>query len=92
MFARLESIISTKELCDSLIGSDFEDPRWWRQSWVPFLDNGGGDHLCLDLKAEDGGTPGQVLAFYHDYASRPIQFDSFAAWLTGLVESMESGS
>jgi cell wall assembly regulator SMI1 len=91
MFSSLEDIARVKELMDDLIGSDFKDPRWWRRSWVPFLENGAGDHLCLDLTAEDGGTPGQVLTFYHDWDSRPIRFPSMEAWLADLVESMESG-
>jgi cell wall assembly regulator SMI1 len=92
MFSSLEDIAHIKELMDGMIGFDFEDPRWWRRSWVPFLENGGGDHLCLDLAAEDGGTPGQVLTFWHDDPDRPVRFPSFETWLVDLVESMESGS
>src|ERR1051326_3495202 len=38
MFSSLEDIARHKELLDDLIGSDFEDLRWWRRSWVPFLE------------------------------------------------------
>jgi cell wall assembly regulator SMI1 len=75
-----------------MIGSDFEDPRWWRGGWVPFLGNGGGDYLCLDVAAEDGGAPGQLVAFWHDRENRPIEFESFEAWLRELAESMEAGT
>ena len=92
MFSSLEDIAHHKELLDDLIGSDFEDPRWWRRSWVPFLENGAGDHLCVDLAAEDGGTPGQVLMCYHDWERRPVRSPSLEAWLADLVASMESGS
>jgi cell wall assembly regulator SMI1 len=91
MFSSLEDIARQKELLDDLIGSDFDDPRWWR-SWVPFLENGAGDHLCLDLAAEDGGIPGQMLMFYHDWGHRPIRFPSLEAWLADLVESMANGT
>jgi cell wall assembly regulator SMI1 len=90
MFSSLEDIAGGKELLDGMIGSDFEDPRWWRRGWVPFLAHGGGDHLCLDLPAEDGGTPGQVLTFYHDDSRRPVRCLSLEAWLEDLVVSMES--
>ena len=40
MFASLENAAQSKELLDNMIGSDFEDPRFWRRSWVPFLENG----------------------------------------------------
>jgi cell wall assembly regulator SMI1 len=92
MFSTLEDITSSKDLFDGMIGSDFEDPKWWRRSWVPFLNNGGGDHLCIDLAAEDGGTPGQLLVFYHDWDNRKPKYPSFDAWLTHLVESAESGT
>src|SRR5947208_15922985 len=48
MFTPLEDVISTKEMLDGMIGTDFEEPNWWSRGWVPFLNNGGGDHLCLD--------------------------------------------
>jgi cell wall assembly regulator SMI1 len=92
MFSSLEDIARTKELLDGMIGSDFEDPRWWRRGWVPFLENGSGDHLCVDLSAEDGGTPGQVRMFYHDWDHRPIRYTSLEVWLTNLVEAMEGGT
>jgi cell wall assembly regulator SMI1 len=92
MFSPLDDIVSSKELLDGMIGEDFDDPKWWRRSWVPFLPNGGGDHLCIDLTAEDGGTPGQVRIFYHDDPSRKITHPSFEAWLHDLVHSMEAGT
>jgi cell wall assembly regulator SMI1 len=91
MFSPLADITDTKDTLDGMIGFDFEDPKWWRRSWIPFLNNGGGDHWCLDLTAEDGGTPGQILVFYHDDATRQAKHPSFNAWLFDLVASMESG-
>lgn len=31
MFTPLEDLAETKELLDGMIGSDFEDERWWRR-------------------------------------------------------------
>jgi cell wall assembly regulator SMI1 len=92
MFSSLEDAARSKELMDDMIGADFDDPRWWRRGWVPFLENGAGDHLCADVAAEDGGTPGQVLMFYHDWEYRPVRSPSMEAWLADLVAAMESGS
>jgi predicted DNA-binding WGR domain protein/cell wall assembly regulator SMI1 len=92
MFSRLEDLSDSKEMLDGMIGFDFEDPKWWRRGWVPFLSNGGGDHLCLDLTAEDGGAPGQLLTFYHDSEERTVDYPSLQAWLTELVGSMENGT
>jgi cell wall assembly regulator SMI1 len=91
-FSTLADVAEWKDLLDSMIGSDFEDPRYWRRGWVPFLHNGGGSHLCLDLLAEDGGQPGQLVAFWKADEDRPIEFRSLEAWLTDLVGSMERGT
>ena len=92
MFSSLEEIAETKEILDGMIGYDFDDPRYWRRSWVPFLHNGGGSHLCLDLAAEDGGQPGQLVAFWKADEDRLAEFASLEAWLMGLVTSMEDGT
>jgi cell wall assembly regulator SMI1 len=92
MFMPLEGIASIKETLDGMIGTDFDAPEWWRQGWVPFLENGGGDLLCVDLSAEDGGAPGQLRAFWHADKDRPVEYPGLEAWLTALLESMENGS
>ncbi|MEZ6035584.1 MAG: SMI1/KNR4 family protein [Planctomycetaceae bacterium] len=92
MFASLNDVSETKDMLDGMIGYDFEDPKWWRRGWVPFLANGSGDHLCVDLAAEDGGNPGQLIAFWHDDEERDIEYPSLADWLRELVESMENGT
>jgi cell wall assembly regulator SMI1 len=93
MFSPLEDVLHFKRLLDGMIGSDFfEDPSWWRRGWVPFLYNGGGDHLCLDLTAEGGGTAGQLITFWHDWDRRVARFASVESWLKALVESMENGT
>jgi cell wall assembly regulator SMI1 len=90
-FMRLEDIARVKQMLDGMIGYDFDDPRYWRRGWVPFLHNGGGSYLCLDFAAEDGGQPGQLIGFWKGDEDRPVEFPSVEAWLADLVESMESG-
>jgi cell wall assembly regulator SMI1 len=85
MFSSLDEIAETKADLDSMIRHDFDDPRWWRTSWIPFLANGGGDHLCLDLAAEDGGVPGQLISSWHDWEERTIEFASLTDWLIFLL-------
>jgi cell wall assembly regulator SMI1 len=91
-FSTLEEIASVKELLDGMIGYDFDEPRWWRRGWVPFLHNGGGSHLCVDVAAEDGGRPGQLVAFWKADKDRPVEYPSIEAWLAELVASMEDES
>jgi len=92
MFCPLDEVAETKAMLDGMIGFDFEDPRWWREGWIPFLANGGGDYLCLDVAAEDGGTPGQLVAFWHDLDKRWVEYGSIDDWLFKLVESMNDGT
>ncbi|MEM8672009.1 MAG: SMI1/KNR4 family protein [Planctomycetota bacterium] len=92
MFTPLNDVAEIKDTLDGMIGNDFEDPEWWRRGWVPFLASGSGDHLCIDLVAEDGGTPGQLISFWHDDEERDVEFPSLADWLSDLVQSMEDGT
>ena len=85
MFVPLEAVAETKEPLDGMIGFDFEDERWWRRGWIPFLSNGGGDHLCLDTDGEGGGKPGQLIAFWHDWEDRAVEWPTFDAWLGQLA-------
>ena len=90
-FMNLQDIAEAKELLDDMIDSDFDDPRYWRRGWVPFLHNGGGSYLCVDLRAEDGGSPGQLIGFWKADKDRPIEHPSFEAWLNSLADTMERG-
>ena len=90
-FMPLEDIARVKDMLDGMIGFDFDDPKYWRRGWVPFLHNGGGSYLCLDLVAEDGGQPGQLIGFWKRDEDRPVEFPSVEAWLADLVAAMEAG-
>jgi cell wall assembly regulator SMI1 len=90
-FMMLEYIASAKNMLDGMIETDFDAPEYWRRGWVPFLHNGGGSYLCLDLTAEDGGQPGQLIGFWKRDRDRPVEFPSVEAWLADLVDSMEAG-
>jgi cell wall assembly regulator SMI1 len=91
-FCALEDVAETKAMFDGMIGMDFENPRYWRRAWIPFLHNGGGSYLCLDLAAEEGGESGQLIAFWKQDQDRPVEFASMEAWLQALVASMEDGT
>ena len=85
MFSSLAEITSTKDILDGMIGTDFDDPAWWQTSWVPFLSNGAGDHLCLDTKTNE------LIAFWHDWDDRSSEFPSMQMWLEELVREAQSG-
>ena len=85
MFSSLEEIAETKELLDGMIGYGFDRPEWWRLGWIPFLSNGGGSYLCVDVVAEDGGQPGQLVEFWKADEDRSVECPSMQAWMTALV-------
>lgn len=87
----LQDIADAKALLDDMIDSDFDDPRYWRRDWVPFLHNGGGSYLCVDVRAEDGGTPGHLIGFWKANKDRPVEHPSVEAWLNSLANTMERG-
>jgi cell wall assembly regulator SMI1 len=89
MFMPLARVIESKEICDGMIGLDFEDPSWWRRGWIPFLEDGGGNNLCLDLTAENGGKPGQLIEFWHADADRPIEYPDFDLWLYHVAAGID---
>ena len=41
---------------------------------------------------EDGGEPGQLVAFWHDWEVRSVKSPSFEVWLRQLADSMEDGT
>jgi cell wall assembly regulator SMI1 len=74
-----------------LDAGEFPEANWWSKSWLPFLDSGDGDHLCVDLDGAFAGMPGQVLSFYHDWECRNIEYPSMEKWLEAFVPSVEAG-
>jgi predicted DNA-binding WGR domain protein/cell wall assembly regulator SMI1 len=81
-----------KGLNQLLDAGEFDHPTWWRKDWIPFLANGSGDFLCVDLGGTFNGVPGQVLEYWHDYGDRTVLYPSFEAWLTVSVETLEAGA
>jgi cell wall assembly regulator SMI1 len=64
-----------------LRGGEFSRANWWHPAWIPFLDNGGGNHYCLDLAGSFTGRVGQIIEFRHDHPARTILAPSLSAWL-----------
>lgn len=91
-FMSVADILEARSDLNALLDAgDFERANWWSKQWVPFLDNGGGDLLVIDLEGSFGGKPGQILEFWHDETWRTIVHASFEAWLGAFVASLEAG-
>jgi cell wall assembly regulator SMI1 len=92
MFLDLDGVGEAHEVnTEMLLSGDFSKPNWWSARWFPFLDNGAGDLVCVDLEGTFTGKVGQVLEFNHDWEARTILFPSLDAWLAAFVVSLEHG-
>lgn len=80
-----ESMRINREL---LADGDFV-PNWWRPGWVPFLENGGGDHVCVDLEGTFTGQAGQIMEHWHDGEARTVLFPDLGSWLAAVVRGYE---
>ena len=74
--ARLDEVLFSGDV----LGADA-----WRETWLPFLTNGAGDCVCLDL------ATGRVLRHWHDSVARPVLAESIREWLTHVVSELEAG-
>lgn len=65
--------------------------EWWRLGWIPFCGDGGGNHLCVDMDPDKGGTPGQVLTMWHDDATRVFVTPSLTEFIELIANRAEKG-
>lgn len=82
---------SWRELTGMQEHGEWEQPQWWSRGWVPFLHNGAGSHLCVDLLGSFTGKPGQVIEFWAKFPDRPIVAPDMETWLGHFVQSLEQG-
>lgn len=83
-----ESMRINREL---LADGDFVE-NWWRPDWVPFLENGGGDHVCVDLEGTFTGQAGQLMEHWHDGEARSVLFPDLPSWLAAVVRAYEEAA
>ena len=88
----LDDVVSCmRAMNERLAAGELDLPGWWSPTWIPFLHNGAGDHICIDTGGCFGGRPGQVLEFWHDMESRTIVGPDAATWLAAVTASFEAG-
>lgn len=66
-------------------------PFWWSRSWIPIMQNGGGDYLSVDLAPADGGQRGQIISYYHDEMFRSLVARGLDVLLDDLAVRLASG-
>lgn len=59
--------------------------------WVPFLHDGGGNHVALDLGPDVAGGPGQVMTTGRDEEHRYVLASSVEGFLREYLRRLETG-
>jgi cell wall assembly regulator SMI1 len=91
-FSSLADMAAAMRINRELLADGDFVPNWWRPTWLPFLTNGGGDHLCLDPEGTFTGQPGQLIEHWHDGEARTVLFPTLTAWLAALVTTYETAT
>lgn len=87
-FMTLPQVVETKKALDDVASFDqWERDSWW-PNWIPFLDNGGGDFLCFDLRGFKTGNSSQLLWFDHETHQHEVIHDNLEAFLADLHRRM----
>ena len=88
----LQRAIGHQEMMNELLEQgSFKTRSWWRTTWLPILDKGTGDAICWDPRDSFGGTPDQVIEFWHTDHDRTVLAPSFDGFLTAYVDSLDAG-
>ena len=62
--------------------------NWWNPLWLPITYDGHGNHYCLDLDPNSGGTYGQIIRMWHDEVERSLEATSFKKWITNYKNDL----
>ncbi|CAM5708072.1 hypothetical protein MAUB1S_05191 [Mycolicibacterium aubagnense] len=97
----VDAIIDAVEMMRELLHGEpgWIEQTWWNEDWVPFLDNTGGNYLCVDLTGDSRtlqrngkpyqGIPGQLIYFDHEAEWRTVEAPSLQTWLTALADIID---
>lgn len=89
MFVSLEEALETCNDYSEMIGVDFEIENWWNEKWIPIFHNGGGDHICYDLKGLFTGNQGQMIEFWQADPDRNVIAPNLSSFLAKVNEYYE---
>jgi cell wall assembly regulator SMI1 len=64
----------------------------WSSGWVPITDDGGGNHLGIDLDPGENGQSGQVIMFGRDEDAYCVLAGSWGQFLSDLADELEAGN
>ena len=67
-------------------------PTWWHQCWIPIGCDRAGNHCCLDVIPEPGGSVGQVIDRDHEAGPSRLLASSFLDVLSTFASDLEAGA
>ena len=86
MFASSASMLATMREMNELAKFGDITPESWSKAWLPFMDDGGGDLSCLDLKT------GRVVSRNHETQEVRQTHASLEEWLKELVAELSTNN
>jgi cell wall assembly regulator SMI1 len=86
-FVESWNLMSTDEIIAARKDLEAEKGRGWKKAWVPILDDGQDDYVCLDLGQE--GHP--VREVWRGRKQHPPVAPALAAWVAELLREFEAG-
>jgi cell wall assembly regulator SMI1 len=88
-----EALLNRDELNDLATSEQVEDQfkikNWWRVSWIPIFENGGGDYLCYDTEGTFTGKPNQIVDYYHGENYRRVVSPNLTDFLEAIVNVVD---
>lgn len=67
------------------------DNTWWNKNWLPFTNDGRGNHTCIDFSPTMTGNYGQIIEIWHDDPERKILYPCFSKWFIEKVQTLIKG-
>lgn len=63
----------------------------WHPYWIPFLQDGGGNCICIDMAPGTRGTVGQIINWEQETGPESTPYKSFREWLTTYKDELYQG-
>lgn len=60
--------------------------------WIPFIHDGGGNHIGIDLGPDKKGTIGQIILFGRDEDTKRLAANSFSEFIEDYIYQLKKGN
>jgi cell wall assembly regulator SMI1 len=87
-FVESWNVLSVAEALDAKKGLDDEPPPGWKTTWLPLLDDGTGDYVCVCLEK----SPAPVREVWQGRKRHSIIAPSLTDWARDFVTALEVGA